>query len=77
VIIDHTNHRVLEVLESRDKARVKEYLEAGRDRGQFAFVEEVTTDMWDGYVEAVKEAFGGKVRVTVDRFHVMQNFQKQ
>jgi transposase len=52
VIIDHTNHRVLEVLESREKA---EYLEAGRASGLFAVVEEVTTDMWDGYVEAVKE----------------------
>src|SRR3990170_1667763 len=77
VIIDHTNHRVLEVLESREKARVKEYLEAGRTGGQFASLEEVTTDMWDGYVEAVKETFAGKVRVTVDRFHVMQNFQER
>ena len=33
--------------------------------------------MWDGYVEAVKETFEGKVRVTVDRFHVMQNFQER
>jgi transposase len=67
---------VLEVLESREKARVKAYLEAGRG-GLFACLEEVTTDMWDGYVEAVKEAFAGKVRVTVDRFHVMQNFQER
>jgi transposase len=44
---------------------------------QFACLEEVTTDMWDGYVEAVKEAFEGKVRVTVDRFYVMQNFQER
>jgi transposase len=75
VIIDHTNRRVLEVLESREKAKVKAYLESGRDSGLFATLEEVTTDMWDGYVEAVNEAFGGKVRVTVDRFHVMKNFQ--
>jgi transposase len=75
VIIDHTNRRVLEVLESREKAKVKEYLEAGRASGLFAAVEEVTTDMWDGYVEAAKEAFQGEVRVTIDRFHVMQNFQ--
>jgi transposase len=75
VIVDHTNRRVLEVLESREKAKVKEYLEAGQACGLFAAVEEVTTDMWDGYVEAVKEAFEGKERVTVDRFHVMQNFQ--
>jgi transposase len=64
VIVDHTNRRVLEVLESREKARVKEYLETGRAHGLFAAVEEVTTDMWDGYVEAVKEAFEGEVRVT-------------
>jgi transposase len=75
VIIDHTNRRVLEVLESREKDKVKEYLEAGRCSGLFAALEEVTTDMWDGYVEAVKEVFQGKVRVTVDRFHVMKNFQ--
>ena len=77
MIIDHSNRRVLEVLESREKAKVKEYLAAGRTSGQFATLEEVTTDMWDGYVEAVKEAFEGKVRVTVDRFHVMQNFQER
>ena len=29
MIIDHTNHRVLEVLESREKAKVKEYLDVG------------------------------------------------
>jgi transposase len=68
---------VLEVLESREKAQVKAYLEAGRSSGWFAALEEVTTDMWDGYVEAVKETFEGKVRVTVDRFHVMQNFQER
>ena len=56
---------------------MKAYLEAGRSSGRFAALEEVTTDMWDGYVEAVKEAFEGKVRVTVDRFHVMQNFQER
>jgi transposase len=77
VIIDHTNHRVLEVLENREKATVKAYLEAGRASGLFAALEEVTTDMWDGYVEAVNEAFEGQVRGTVDRFHVMKNFQEQ
>jgi transposase len=75
VIIDHTNHRVLEVLESREKAAVKAYLEQSRDRGLLAELEEVTTDMWDGYVEAVAEVFGDRVRLTIDRFHVMANFQ--
>ena len=66
---------MLEVLENRDKAPVRAYLEAGRASGRLAHLEEVTTDMWDGYVEAVKEVFGETVRVTIDRFHVMKNFQ--
>lgn len=77
MIIDHTNRRVLDVLESREKAVVKQYLEAGKGSGLFAALEEVTTDMWDGYVEAVGEVFKGQVRVTIDRFHVMQNFQER
>lgn len=77
MIVDHTNRRVLDVLESREKAAVKQYLEAGVASGLFAALEEVTTDMWDGYVEAVAAVFEGRVRVTIDRFHVMQNFQER
>jgi transposase len=65
------------VLEGREKSRVKEYLETGSASGLFSSVEEVTTDMWDGYVEAVKEVFPGKAYVTIDRFHIMENFQKR
>jgi len=68
---------VLEVLANRDKASVRAYLEAGKANGLLGALEEVTTDMWDGYVEAVKEVFGAPVRVTIDRFHVMKNFQEQ
>jgi transposase len=77
VLIDHTNRRVLDVLENRDKASVVAYLAAGKASGLFAQLEEVTTDMWDGYVTAVREVFGDTVRVTIDRFHVMKNFQEQ
>lgn len=75
-MIDHTNRRVLEILENREKASVLAYLKAGQASGLFAHLEEVTTDMWDGYVEATKEVFGTTVRVTIDRFHVMKNFQE-
>jgi transposase len=75
VIVDHTNERVLEVLENRSKEAVRDYLRRGRDSGLLAEVIEVTTDMWDGYVEAVREALGERVRITIDRFHVMKNFQ--
>jgi transposase len=40
-------------------------------------VEEVTTDMWEGYVNAAQEVFGPTIRVTIDRFHVAKNFQEQ
>jgi transposase len=68
---------VLDVLESRDKDAVKAYLEAGKHHGLFGQLQEVTTDRWEGYVNAAREVFGEALRVTVDRFHVMKNFQDQ
>ena len=76
VIVDHDNQRVLEVLENREKATILAYLQQGRQEGLLAHVEEVTTDMWQAYVEAAREAFGDKVAITIDRFHVMKNFQE-
>ena len=74
MLIDRTNGRVLDVLESREKTVMVRWLQAGVSRGLLAHLEEVTTDMWDGYVAAVKEVFGVRVRITIDRFHVMANF---
>jgi transposase len=76
-IIDHTNHRVLDVLESREKHRLKAYFQAGLKSGLFAELAEVTTDMWAAYGNAAKEVFGDSVRITIDRFHVMKNLQEQ
>jgi transposase len=66
---------VLDVLENREKATVVAYLRKKKEEGLLAHVEEVTTDMWDAYVEAAREVFGAGVRITIDRFHVMKNFQ--
>ena len=77
MIIDHTNHRVLDVLESREKATVVKYLREGQKSGVFAHITEVTTDMWDAYVEAAREVFGEAVAIVIDRFHVVKNFQEQ
>jgi transposase len=76
VLIDHTNKRVLDVLEGRDKDLIANYLRANKG-GLLAGVKEVTCDMWDGYVNAAEEVFGEAVIVTIDRFHVMKNFQEQ
>jgi transposase len=76
VFIDHTNRRVLDVIEGRDKHLIVNYLRANKE-GLFGQLEEVTCDMWDAYVNATAEVFGDGVRVTIDRFHVMKNFQEQ
>jgi transposase len=76
VLVDHTNERVLDVLEGRDKDLIVNYLRENKD-GLLKELEEVTTDMWDGYVNATKEVFGQTFRVTIDRFHVVKNFQEQ
>lgn len=75
VIVDHDNQRVLDVLENREKATVSAYLQRGRTGGLLKYVEEVTIDMWSPFEGAVREAFGEGVTITIDRFHVMKNFQ--
>jgi transposase len=77
VIVDHSNGRVLDVLESREKHVVRAYLARAQAEGLLSQVEEVTTDMWDSYVEAAREVFGAGIRITIDRFHVMKNFQER
>jgi transposase len=67
---------VLDVLESRDKDLIVNYLRRNKE-GLFANLEEVTCDMWDAYVNASAEVFGETIRITIDRFHVMKNFQEQ
>ncbi len=76
VIVDHDNQRVLEVLENREKTTILAYLRRARKEGLLAHVEEVTMDMWAPYVGVVREAFGTGVAITIDRFHVMKNFQE-
>ncbi len=74
MIVDHDNERVLEVLPNREKSTILAYLKQAK-QGLLAQVQEVTCDMWDAYVNAAKEAFGESITITIDRFHVMKNFQ--
>ncbi len=55
MIIDHSNRRVLDVLESREKGCIVKYLRQKKEDGLLAGVEEVTCDMWDAYVNAATE----------------------
>ena len=74
MIVDHDNERVLEVLPDREKSTILTYLKQAK-QGLLAQVQEVTCDMWDAYVNAAKETFGESITITIDRFHVMKNFQ--
>ena len=76
MFIDHTNGRVPDVIEGRDKGLIVKYLRANKG-GLLAHLEEVTCDTWDAYVNATAEVFGDEVKVTIDRFHVMKNFQER
>jgi transposase len=67
---------VLEVLANREKATVVAYLSRAKHEGLLAQVQELTTDMWDANVAAAREVFGDEVVITIDRFHVMKNFQE-
>ena len=64
------------MLESREKAAVVAWLRANKS-GLLKELTEVTIDMWDAYAEATREVFGDAVAVTIDRFHVMKNFQQR
>lgn len=77
MLIDHTNGRVLDLLGTREKPAVVAWLAAQKAAGLLGQVEEVTCDMWAAYAEAAREVLGGGVRVTVDRFHLMKNFQER
>jgi transposase len=77
VIIDHTNRRGLDVLESREQAPGVQYRRDGQKRGVFAHVRAVTTDLGDAYVAATREVCGEAVASVIDRFQVMKHFQEQ
>lgn len=65
------------MLENRLKETVVDYLNKAKAAGLFNELEEVTIDMWDGYAESANEVFGDKVKIVIDLFHVIKNFQEE
>lgn len=77
MLIDRSNGRVLDMLPDRDKDSLVEWLRQGKRSGLLTQLVEATADMWEGYVNAVHEVFGKEMRVTIDRFHVVKQFQER
>lgn len=71
--IDHK--RVIEVLENRLKETVVAYLR-GLPESVRRSIRYVSIDMWEPYYQAVVEALPKRVKVVIDRFHVMQQLNK-
>lgn len=67
--------RVLGVLKDRKKETVLEFLTQIPPELK-ATIENVCTDMYEGYLNAVKEALGEQVEIVIDRFHVAQTYRK-
>ncbi|MEN8123214.1 MAG: ISL3 family transposase, partial [Bacteroidota bacterium] len=69
------NPVVLGILKNRKKDTLKKFL-LSIPSHLAKTVESVCCDMYDGFIYAVKEVSGSKVRVVIDRFHVSKNYRK-
>ena len=67
------NIKILGVLKDRKKSTVKEFLKA-IPKGLKRNVKAVCSDMYDGFVNAAKEAFGKQV-IVIDRFHIAKLYR--
>ena len=65
--------KVLAVLPARKKQPVKQFL-ATRPRRLKRAIRTVCTDMYEGFIQAVKEG-GGKAEVVIERYHVAQLYR--
>ena len=74
IFVDVENSKIIDITRDRYKATVISWLKHIRDNDN---LEIVTMDMWDGYRQAVYEVFGDRVKVVIDRFHVIQELISQ
>ena len=68
--------RVLGVLEGREKATVKKFF-LSIPKKLRKTIRVVCSDMYEGYINAVKEVLGKRVQVVVDRFHVAKLYRQK
>jgi transposase len=66
--------KVLSVLPNREKKTVKKFLRSIPQRLRDT-IHTVCTDMYQHYIDAVKEEWGDEVRIVVDRYHVAKKYR--
>lgn len=67
--------KILAILADRKKETVKTFLKSIPDKLR-STVRIACCDMYDGYINAVKEVFSNQVKVVIDRFHIAKNYRK-
>jgi len=67
--------KILAILKDRKKETVKSFLNSIPKRLSKT-TKIACCDMYDGYINAVKEVFRNQVKVVIDRFHVAKNYRK-
>lgn len=67
--------KILAILPDRKKETVKAFIQSIPDHLKET-IKTACCDMYDGYINAVKENLGKKVKVVIDRFHVTKNYRK-
>lgn len=79
VVIISSHHKgrtqLLGVLSDRKKETVRKFLKSIPDALK-STIDEIATDMYEGYLNAAKEALGESVEIVIDRFHVAQAYRK-
>ena len=75
VVTDRNTGTVIEILDDRKKATLKEWLE--RNQSQLQAVRSVSMDMWEPFINAVRETIkGASEKICFDRFHIAAYFGK-
>jgi transposase len=76
VILDKENDIVIDILDDRKAETLRNWLET-QQIADFKKIESISMDMWDPFINAVKENFENADKlIAFDRFHVAQHFGK-
>lgn len=67
--------KILSILPDRLKETVKTFIDSIPEHLKLT-IKTACCDMYDGYVNAVKETLGKTVKIVIDRFHVAKNYRK-
>ena len=67
--------RILEIIKGRGKAEVKAFLTTIPNHLKKTIIA-ICSDMYDGFINAAKEAFGEDIPVIADRYHVSKLYRK-